>query len=110
MLYDPNWQKLDKTNAFKLSSLIGWLEKQPPSKSYEYCSSEKCLLAQYFTAAGFKRVEVLFGGFAHGVRGQRHYPGSFDLVALAQFRHSEHTFGKALKRAREIAEHGAPSW
>ncbi|MEH2501198.1 hypothetical protein V1290_000009 [Bradyrhizobium sp. AZCC 1578] len=115
MLYDPKWATIFEVKAdpFSLESLIAWLEKQPADKTYDYGCNGHCLLAQYFTAMGFKDVCVGGTHFDHRRDGRRAFvciPQNFGDIAID--RHSifgngtdrkDRTFGGALKRARYLA-------
>jgi len=59
MLYDPKWEIQIKADPFSLDSLIAWLEKQPADKSYQFCDSSSCLIAQYLKAHGVKHFNLL---------------------------------------------------
>jgi len=47
-----------KADPFSLETLIAWLEKQPLEGKYYFFSTHNCLLARYFKAQGFSKVEV----------------------------------------------------
>lgn len=109
MLYDPKWQSEVKADPFSLESLIAWLEKQPAAKVYCYTDNGDCLLAQYFTAMGFERVEMLTRIFDHA-NGTEKLPDFFNDIALDNMasryatdkdRPDDRTFAGALSRARE---------
>lgn len=108
MLYDPKWEV--KTDPFTLESLIAWLEKQPDSERYDYTCNGHCLMAQYFTAMGFKGVEANPSSVIHR-GGDFPLPKWFNAIALggrcAHFAEcnypngpSDRTFGAALIRSR----------
>jgi hypothetical protein len=108
MLYDPKWEKQNdqKTDPFSLAALIAWLEQQDPEKSYCYLNNGECLLAQYFTACGYKRpnlADTSFWQMDDICAPQIHFPVAFNLVAVA----SPRTFGAALDRARTAARKSA---
>lgn len=103
MLYDPKWEKKTETKAdpLKLATLIAWLEKMPSDERYDYVCNGHCLLAQYFTAQGFKNVSVsgnaywshrLHGAYKISMAGDP----TFHRIAAGKPR----TFGAALERAR----------
>lgn len=112
MLYDPKWEQQTKADPFKLETLIAWLEKQPEGAIYNYNCNGHCLLAQYFTAQGFKHVHMYTTGFFHGQpvpgwmgepEARAHgchtpMPATFDKVASW----GDRTFGAALDRARAL--------
>jgi hypothetical protein len=116
MLYDPKWEHQTRADPFSLASLIAWLDKQPLQDSYEYECHGQCLLARYFSAAGFKNVHMFSDYFSHGEK----LPGSmgkdeavasgravlisktFNWIAIGHNR----TFGGALERARAFAAKG----
>jgi hypothetical protein len=116
MLYDPKWEV--KTDPFTLDSLIAWLEKQPADGTYCYDSNGCCILAQYFTAMGFKNVAIGSVKFYHGLlpraplpRANEEFPVEFNDIAQSATRTfpfkkwgmNRHTFGAALARARHLA-------
>lgn len=52
MLYDPKWEKTEtKADVYSVASLVAWLEKQPPDKSYDWYSVTGCLVCNYLTDA-----------------------------------------------------------
>ena len=51
--------------AFTLESFVAWLEKQPPTKTYDYGDIYNCLLCQYFHSTGFTNA---CGGTIRGIR------------------------------------------
>ena len=93
MLYNPNWQKKIES----LDSLIAWLEKQNPTKTYHYSNPHAGLLQQYFQAMGLTTVTV-------GVRvyywdgSKKRLPRHFNKIAVA----GRPTFGSALSRAYSV--------
>ncbi len=91
MLYDPKW---GKDEIFTLPRFIAWLEQQPSSGYYDYCSNDDCLIAQYLKAQGFESPKVDPISFrADGVE-RSEYPYIFNEIAHAC------TFGYALTKAR----------
>lgn len=112
MLYDPKWQKTEtKSDPFSLESLIAWLEKQPANASYCYLSNGECLLAHYFSEAGFRNVRMWTDGFWHGPRKCPSNVGQDEAIVRGTItrlpkgfnRIAEdwgHTYGDALRRAR----------
>lgn len=122
MLYDPKWEKTEtKADPFSLESLIAWLEKQPAGRSYSYTCNGHCLLAQYFTAAGFKNVTMWCRAFWHGddrcpgnvgseeaekMGRATRFPPVFNAIAIGAWyacgktKNNKLTFGAALERAR----------
>lgn len=113
MLYDhKRWDLEVKADPFTLENLIVWLEKQPPEKTYAYNCNGHCLLAQYFTDAGYENVRMFSEGFLHGPKRSRLYLRSarkqksftpisaeFNQIAAAW---QDRTFGGALVRARAV--------
>jgi hypothetical protein len=107
MLYDKRWDaKVEqKADPFKLETLIAWLEYQPADKEYCYTDNGYCLLGQYFSAAGYKNVQVYSNlVFYHGCAKSRvEYPYSFNRIANGMDDRADwkyvRTFGGALKRA-----------
>jgi hypothetical protein len=96
MLYDPKWEV--KAEPRSLESLVAWLEKQPPEKSYSFLEPSTCLVAQWLISNGetnyclfSEEIEAMFGG-----RGLEIVDG----IGPA----GEWTFGAALKRARAAAK------
>lgn len=101
MLYDPNWEVKTKADPFTLTSLIGWLEKQPLNKSYGYFNLRHCVMAEYFRAQGYRWVLMGGGEFNHGFLWilRKRLPDTFIKIAVRWPR----TYGAALERAREFA-------
>jgi hypothetical protein len=95
MLYDPKWEQKTKADPFSLDSLIAWLEQQPAENRYCYADNGKCLLGRYFTAKGFKAVNVWSSGVSYQ-GGDAGLPPHFNDIAV----YTPHTFGAALERAR----------
>ena len=107
MLYDPKWEQ--RTNAFSLTSLIAWLERQDPVQEYCYSNTGECLLARYFSESGFNNVIMAARLFYHFPAVGSHYetvalPAHFNDIAKGKVR----TFGAALARARALLAHAAP--
>lgn len=98
MLYNPNWKAPTKTDPMKLESLIAWLERQPADGVYCYIDCGACLLHQYFTEMGFKRVHMHPDFMKHG-DDFVFLPAGYDAIARGRTPESW-TYGKALKRAR----------
>jgi hypothetical protein len=98
MLYDPKWEQKTKADPFALESLIAWLEKQPSQRAYDYDCNGHCLLAQYFTAAGFRGVNMGTREFDHGdhYENEEKLPADWNRIAIDHPR----TFGAALERAK----------
>ena len=101
MLYDPKWNT--KADPHSLSSLVAWLEQQPPEGEYNYVNSDNCLLCQYFRAVGVpvRSLNSQFYTLPDGTTST--YPKLFDRIANEGW--WVDTFGAALARAR-IAEAG----
>ena len=98
MLYDPKWE-VKVVEPFKLTSLIAWLEKQSADGRYDYCSNGECMLAQYFSAAGYRHVQMNPDSFHHAGRDfPVMLPRGFNAVAQL----GRKRFGAALERARAI--------
>lgn len=107
MLCDPKWEQKTETKAdpFTLASLIAWLEKQPASAPYSYMSNGQCLLAQYFTAVGYRDVSMGGYDFGHADSVDRVVlPQHFNSIAIGDRVHRAFTFDAALERARDVAE------
>jgi hypothetical protein len=90
MLFNPKW------NALTLPALTAWLKNQPPARKYIYGSNVSCLLARYLKDCGYKRLKVGASFFIHR-DGDANIPRKFNYIASME----PHTFGAALKRARE---------
>lgn len=100
MLYDPKWEQKTETKAdpFTLESLIGWLEKQPADKGYQWADCDRCLVGVYLSA--------VLGESANGSETYHRHdkfmdanPSAFTAgLAISK----PHTFGAALARARAI--------
>ncbi len=97
MLYNPEWKTT--TNPLDINSLILWLEKQPADKEYIYAHCSECLLAQYFSAMGFKNVLVDSTGMRHGDwwTEKVNLPQGWNYLAVC----APKTMGAALERARK---------
>jgi hypothetical protein len=98
MLYDRKW---DKQTPWTLSHLIGWLESNDPSESYNYGDTCGCLLAQYAKTVepAFKAMHstsyVTADGDTHDL------PAGFNDIAVGIWGEDDkRTFGAALVRAR----------
>ena len=98
MLYDPKWEQKKTADPLSLAGLIAWLETQPSEGTYCYASNGKCLLALYFTARGFRRVNMGPTKFYHGRiwEYEAPLPHNFNAIAMGKPR----TMGAALERAR----------
>jgi hypothetical protein len=105
MLYDPKWE------GASLLGFIGWLETKDPKARYNFndCNG-LCLLGQYMTAIGIAWT----GAPEHWNRSwdkssymrvaQRLFgPTRYKEPAFWVLSKRPHTFGAALKRAREFA-------
>lgn len=90
-----------KDNTFTLQGLIAWLEKKPDDGIYCYHSPYRCLLHQYFKAAGvdFKSIGPGYIRYDDSV-GRKALPNGFERVALGKGDQSDWTFGQALARAK----------
>ena len=101
MLYDPKWAQ--RADAFSLTSLIAWLERQEALAEYCYSSTGECLLARYFCECGFNKVIMAAHFFYHFPYFDARYetvelPAHFNDIAKGKVR----TFGAALARARAL--------
>lgn len=95
MLYDPKWET-KKPDVFSLESLIAWLETRPADKEYCFMSNDGCMLAQYYLAIGFKKVDI--GGMSITLDGHwQNMPDDFADIPADWPR----TYGGALARARK---------
>ena len=116
MLNRIEWDKPKvQADVFSLESLIAWLETMPAHGNYRYLCNGSCLLAQYFTAAGFENVHMWSAGFWHGPLKCPRSVGESEarrMGRLTQFHavfnriaeRSPFTFGAALARARKAAQ------
>lgn len=87
MLYDPKWEVPVKADPFSLDSLIAWLEKQPPGKTYDYSDcGGLCLICQHLTA--------------HDIHFSKYAQFENSEIRLAVAAQIPFTFGAALERAR----------
>lgn len=95
MLYDPKWETKTKPDIYALSTLIAWLEKQPPEMAYDYdnCQGE-CLLGQYMAAHGVDWYGSLDGRDPYSAICRATDWGG--TIAC----YGGHTYGAALARAR----------
>jgi hypothetical protein len=92
-------------DPFQLSTLISWLETRDPTKPYVYSSTNYCLLAQYFSEhLGTCQVGYKFVYEIEGSGGNHQLPPGFDSIARGIGSVSDHTFGKALARAKAFTE------
>lgn len=101
----PVETKPDVLEPLALESLVAWLEKMPKDKVYCYQANGECLLAQYFTALGYREVSVdtLRASHTEGVLDFSAGKGvfsDFNVIAVA----GQRTFGAALSRARAALE------
>lgn len=101
MLYNPEWKQKPR-DIWSLDSLIQWLDGQTREECYDYGSRHSCLLAQYFTDMGLKRVSVSCVAVTHARswwnpfrKKETVFPRMFDHIAA-----SHCTFGDALLEAR----------
>ena len=86
MLYNLKWEYKSE-----VLSLIMWLERQDPDKTYDARKPRSCLLGQWLRATG--EVNVLDRSVGLSLR------EPFDTIALI----APFTFGAALERARGLA-------
>lgn len=104
MLYDPKWEKQteQKADPFTLVALISWIEGQPREKVYCFTDNGECLLAQYFSFCGYKKINMGPTDFHHGDR----IPGKERPTVILPRKFNDiagelpRTFGAALERAR----------
>jgi hypothetical protein len=101
MLYNPKWTSLfhneepapQDTGIHSMKSLISWLETKDPEEEYVYANPYGCLLMQYYTSKGLKKVKVTPNELFHGNRHQT-LPDGFNQIAMYSC-----SFGGALKAA-----------
>jgi hypothetical protein len=98
MLYDPKWQAEVKPDPMLLSSLIGWLERQPPDDGYEFWC-RMCCLGKYFADAGFDILMIGTGNVTLSSGERFELPKYFNRIAQSR----PHTYGAALDRAQRIS-------
>jgi len=103
MLYDPKWDADTKADPFSLASLIAWLEKQPPGKTYCYTSNGKCMIARYLINLGHKDVHVGGSGKWRSDRGRDSWEIAAKIAIGSWPDVEQWTFGAALERARKVA-------
>ena len=107
MLYNPEWEP-KKPDPFSLDGLVAWLEQKLTlgDGTYTYMNNKHCLLCQYFEAMGYENpyVDCRILGFINkdGMPEYKALPRHFDGIArgLNWSCKPDHTFGKALERAR----------
>lgn len=112
MLFNRSTGKSITDDMLSLDSLIAWLEQRPADGTYDYCSSTRCLLVQYFTAMGAKGVMVLPDRYITSARSlnRKEYslPEGWEEIAIAEFRgpgyglNPQWTYGAALQRAKGL--------
>lgn len=101
MLYDTRWDANVKADPLKIETLVAWLEQQHPKAEYCYEDTAVCLLAKYFGQSEGKDVNCT------GTMVVRFEDGT-DIIFPVSWHNkiaepTPHTFGAALKRAREYA-------
>lgn len=103
MLYDKRWDKTEvKADPFSLEAFIGWLEKQPANKTYEFMNCQgACLLGQYMASVGEPWSDGKYVEIAHSMC--RGYKGFDFYIGVTR----PHTFGAALDRARKALAHSS---
>ena len=93
MLANPEWDK----KTFSKEGLVDWLYQQPVDGEYSYSSQGDCLLARYFTEAGYEHVSVNTISFS-SESGSNTLPQGFDEVAQQK----PWSYAGALKRVKEL--------
>lgn len=113
MLFNRSTGKPNTDDMLSLDNLIAWLEQRPADGTYDYCSSRKCLLAQYFTAKGLKAFSVTPGIYTTNYgswTGEENHllPHGWEHIALGgstKFNgqlNGVWTYGSALQRAKAL--------
>ncbi len=113
MLYNESTGK-PRTDILSLDSLIAWLETKPADETYDYTRSKKCVLQQYFTAMGLEGVAVIpyrYSVNRYLINETTHdLPEGWEKIALGpaiMYKVTPWTFGKALKRAKDLQKERA---
>ena len=105
MLYDPNWQKPKVADVFSLESLIAWLETMPADATYDYTSSDKCMVAQWLRSIDPEMELGPGDSYSYIIFGKnRDFREKFQPIASRGDNRNGHTFGAALARARKAAQ------
>lgn len=86
MLYNPKWEVKHKPAS--IEGLVAWLEEQDPTQRYDYYDHNCCLAAQYNKSIGRRYIPP---NPWHRI--------DWEIEGIARM--GKHTFGAALKRARE---------
>lgn len=112
MLFNRSTGKPNTDDMLSLDNLIAWLEQRPADGTYDYCSSTRCLLAQYFTTKGLKAFSVTPGIYTTGKYSWNEkihlLPGGWEEIALGEAKNFNGrlngvwTYGSALQRAKAL--------
>lgn len=97
-----DYQTEQQDEVFSLRGLIAWLEKQPAWQRYDFMCNQ-CMFGRYFTEKTGRPIRCIGTAtvtFHDGTR--RMLPDGWNDVAQAE----PHAYGKALSRARSLAEKG----
>jgi len=95
MLYDPKWE----VRKASPSDFIAWLETMEPEATYDFDDCEgMCLVGQYMKACGTEwgTYDLFYRKFCTMLG------GTGDWWNIPVILTEPHTFGAALKRAREL--------
>jgi len=90
-------------NIFSLEGLISWLEQQDPEQSYIYIASSRCLVFEYLKERGVPLIGVT-SSYWRDTDHKEHWGMTEELGHVAVIH--PHTYGAALKRAREALTKG----
>lgn len=94
MLFDPKWEAETKPDVFSLAGFVGWLEKQPATREYDWYDVQSCVVCQYLDAS-----------LGEAERKQTYLSSVFPAIEIYHniCGRRPWTFGAALERARAIA-------
>jgi hypothetical protein len=98
-------------HIFTKKALVAWLEKQPRHGTYAYFDTDKCLFGRYFQAMGLKYTGIggeywRSGPWTEDYGNTKHrFPKGWAEVGCDSYgSNGGHTFGAALKRARQLPD------
>lgn len=98
MLYDTKWDQ--QAVDLSMTSLIAWLEQQPPEATYPYGDAQNCLLAKWLQSMDPKaQARSIDGSFVYSFRGEKVFLNEFQPIAISKV---GNTYGAALERARSL--------
>lgn len=85
-----------------LESLVEWLEKQPADEHYDWTDARHCCIGRWLSAMGTSDRDVF------GKSNKLAMDDPFYEIAVAGPSGDGHTFGSALKRARDALAKSTP--